>query len=92
MVRPSALTMPVVTVLDSPSGAPSATTGCPIRRSDEFPTEIECRSDFPLTRTTARSVDASRPVIVACAVVPSLNRTSSAPPITGKITWLLVRM
>ncbi len=43
--------MPLVTVLDSPRGAPSATTPWPMRRFEEFPIEIVGRPDWPLTRS-----------------------------------------
>src|SRR5690349_10701209 len=42
-VRSSALTMPDVTVLDKPSGAPSATTGWPTFNASDDPSGITLR-------------------------------------------------
>ncbi len=84
--------MPLVTVLDSPSGAPRATTGWPILRFEELPIAIVWRLDLS-TRMTARSVSGSRPTRVACAASPLSNTTSRAPPPSaGAITWLFVTM
>ena len=85
--------MPAVTVLDRPSGAPRATTGCPISTLLDEPNGIAGSEDFPSTCTTARSVGGSRPVMDAVAVDPSLKRTSMVPPLAARVTtWLLVRM
>jgi hypothetical protein len=93
MVRSSALTMPDVTVPERPSGAPSATTGWPTRTASDDPIAITFRSCGGSTRSTARSVCGSRPVMVAGTVAPSENTTLTDPPPTAaEITWLLVRM
>ena len=43
--------------------------------------------------STARSVSVSRPTMVAGALDPSANSTSTFPPSAATaITWLLVRM
>src|SRR5207302_1387470 len=93
MVRSSALTIPEVTVFDSPSGAPSATTGWPTTTSLEEPNGITGSDGCPSTLMTARSAFGSRPVMVAGVVWPSLNSTSTCPPSAAmETTWLLVRM
>ena len=85
-VRPSALTTPVVTVLESPSGAPSATTGCPTCSVDESPGWMT-GSDDAVTFTTAMSARSDRPTRVAGCVDPSLKSTTiSAPSAAGAIT------
>ena len=85
--------MPDVTVPDSPSGAPSATTGWPPRTPSDDPIAITFSSCGGSTRSTARSVCGSRPVMVAGTVAPSENTTLTDPPPTAaEITWLLVRM
>src|SRR5215472_16586585 len=92
MVRPRALTMPLVTVDDRPSGAPSTTTGWPTSSVPDSPIGIAGR---PVSSTliTAMSVSASRPTSFAAAVLPSPNSTLSVPPLAaGAITWLLVTM
>src|SRR3954470_21695431 len=91
--RSRALTIPEVTVLARPSGAPSATTGWPTCRPAEDPTPITGKffaaSD---ALTTARSVLGSRPTMVAPEVWPSLYRTDTVPPeAAGEMTWSLVR-
>ena len=93
-VRSRALTMPDVTVPDSPSGAPMATTGWPTFTDDDDPREITLGWWEVCTLSTARSVSGSRPVIVAGAVCPSANSTSTEPPLVAatEMTWLLVRM
>ena len=93
MVRSSALTMPEVTVPDSPSGAPSATTGWPTRTASDDADRDHLQVARRLTWSTARSVWGSRPVMVAGTVAPSENTTLTDPPPTAaEITWLLVRM
>src|SRR5215469_4193160 len=92
MVRPRALTIPLVTVEDRPSGAPSATTGWPTSSVFESPI-VTAGRPVSSTLITAMSVSASRPTSVAAAALPSLNSTLSVPPLAaGAITWLLVRM
>ncbi len=64
--RLSALTMPVVTVPDRPSGLPMAMTGWPTTTCDESPMDIGTRSlGGLLSSRTARSVDGSVPTIFA---------------------------
>src|SRR6478735_1764565 len=90
--RLSALTMPLVTVLSRPSGAPTATTGSPTTTEAELPSG---RTGRPVrfTRTTARSYDASRPTMVAGSWEPSENSTRMLPVAAAEdTTWLLVRM
>jgi hypothetical protein len=78
-VRPRALTIPVVTVLDSPSGAPSAMTGWPTDNRAEEPISMVCSDRATSTFRTARSVSGSRPVIRAGTVTPSSNTTPTCP-------------
>src|SRR5499426_1830992 len=92
-VRSSALTIPDVTVPESPSGAPIATTGWPTRRDDDVPSEITFGSRGVSTLSTARSVCGSRPVIVAGTLWPSANSTTTDPPLAAiEMTWLFVKM
>ena len=92
-VRSSAATMPAVTVLDRPSGAPSATTGCPTRTSSELPRGIGVTWWSVSTSSTARSVSGSRPTIVAGTVTESSNWTSTSPSgAATEITWSFVMM
>ena len=77
--------MPDVTVPDKPSGAPIATTGWPTCTDDDEPSEITLSWREVWTLSTARSVCGSRPVIVAAAVSPSENCTSTEPPLTAAI-------
>ena len=83
-------TMPEVTVADSPSGQPMATTGWPTDRSAELPSTAGVRPETPSALITARSSVAVVPTTVADAVVPSLNRTSRV--VAPSTTWLLVRI
>src|SRR6478735_487388 len=93
MSRPSALMMPAVTEPSNPSGAPSATTGCPTSNPSESPSVITGSGSVVSTFRTARSNCGERPVIVACLLVPSLNRMSMRPPpAPDAMTWSLVRM
>ena len=90
MWRFNALTIPLVTVPDSPSGAPRATTGCPTTRTSRrarVSTGRPVRSTF----NRARSVIGSVPIRVAGSRSPSLNSTSIVPELTASaITWSLV--
>jgi hypothetical protein len=91
--RSSALTIPVVTVLVSPRGEPSATTGSPTWRFSDFPSVIAGRSVASFALITARSVSGSLPTIVASEVSPSVRRIETVPPFAATLmTWLLVRM
>src|ERR1700753_1823672 len=69
--RLSALTIPVVTVPDRPSGEPTAITGWPTCRLADDPMLIGVRPDMFCTRTTAMSVVGSVPTTVNSAVRPS---------------------
>ena len=63
--------MPDVTVPDSPSGAPIATTGSPTWTDADEPSAMTLSVvGSAATLSTARSVCGSRPVIVAGADVP----------------------
>src|SRR5215469_180853 len=83
MVRLRALMMPDVTVPDNPSGAPTTTTGWPTTADADEPSWITLRLCGGWTLMTARSVCGSLPVIVAGAVVPSENSTSTEPPVAA---------
>ena len=64
--RLSAETIPVVTVLDRPRGAPIAMTGAPTVRCEDEPKRATVRSEGGLTsRMTARSVVRSWPTTSA---------------------------
>ncbi len=78
--RLSALTIPVVTVLVSPSGDPSATTGWPTWSESDSPRVMGRRSEAASDLITARSVSGSLPTIVAPAFLPSVRRIESVPP------------
>jgi hypothetical protein len=85
--------MPDVTVPESPSGAPIATTGWPTFTDDDDPSEITLSWREVCTLSTARSVCGSRPVIVAGTDCPSENSTSTEPPLAAiEMTWLFVKM
>jgi hypothetical protein len=85
--------MPDVTVLDRPSGAPSTTTPSPTSTEFDDPSDIGCGDCDVLTFRTARSVCGSRPTMVAGAVAPSENSTSTEPPLAAiAMTWLFVMM
>src|SRR5262245_27940608 len=92
-VRSRALTIPDVTVPERPRGAPIATTGWPTLRDNDDPSEITFGSRDISTLSTARSVCGSRPVIVAGALWPSANSTTTDPPLAAiEMTWLFVKM
>ena len=86
--------MPDVTVPESPSGAPIATTGWPTCRDADVLSAMTLSLPGFWTLSTARSVCGSRPVIVAGLLFPSENCTSTEPPSVAamEMTWLLVRM
>ena len=92
-VRASALTMPLVTLLDSPSGAPTTTTGWPTWRSAEDPSAMTWGDWASGALITARSVNGSRPTKVAGTRWPSLSITSMLAPLAAfSTTWLFVSM
>ena len=88
-LRPSALTMPLVTVWPTPKGLPIASTWSPTCKASEFPMTITGSLSRPIF-STARSVSGSVPITLATVRRLSLRMTSisSAP----SITWLFVRM
>ena len=93
MVRSSALMMPEVTVPDKPKGAPITTAAWPTFTDEDVPMAMTWSLREVSTLSTARSVCGSRPVIVAGAVCPSENCTSTEPPLAAiAMTWLFVRM
>ena len=58
------LTMPLVTVSDRPSGAPTATTVWPTLSEDDLAKVAGVRLSSPSTLITARSSEVSRPTIL----------------------------
>ena len=87
--RPTALTIPMVTVWPTLNGSPIASTTSPTRVASDWPNVIGVR---PVTemRTTARSVSGSLPTTLPVVTRPSASVTwISATPST---TWSLVRM
>ena len=88
-LRPSALTMPLVTVWPTPNGLPIASTLSPTSSWSELPSTIT-GSLSSVIFSTARSVSGSVPITLAWVRRLSLSITSiSSAPST---TWLLVRM
>ena len=93
MVRSRALMIPEVTVPDNPSGAPITTFASPTWTEEDEPIAMTGSVRETSALSTARSVCGSRPVIVAGALCPSENWTSTDPPLAATaMTWLLVRM
>ena len=91
--RFSALTTPVVVVLDRPSGFPIAITGSPTLTCEESAKVAGTRSRGGCwTARTARSVEGSVPTIVALYVRPSWRTTEivAPEPAPAATTWLLV--
>ena len=86
-VRPSAETMPEVTVWPRPNGSPTATTKSPTRSFDESATGSAVSFSAGIC-STAISESGSVPSTFALTVRPSATVTemSSAP----STTWLLV--
>ena len=82
-VRPSAETMPLVTLWLKPNGLPIASTTSPTRRLSEEAKAMAGRLSRS-TRSTARSVSGSLPTSFASNFLPSANVTSisSAPSTT----------
>ncbi len=89
MSRPLADTMPAVTVPPRPNGLPIATTHSPGLTDAESPSSMNGNFRSPASSfSTARSVRASRPMILAASSVPSSSVTvTDFAPFT---TWLLV--
>mmetsp|Transcript_49226 Transcript_49226/g.162990 ORF Transcript_49226/g.162990 Transcript_49226/m.162990 type:complete len:288 (-) Transcript_49226:98-961(-) len=93
-VRSMADTMPKETELVSPSGAPSATTNSPGRRSDDEPSSAAGSAAWWFTRTTAMSEMASEcSTTPRSRVTPSERVTVTVPPraAASRTTWQLVR-
>ena len=86
-LRPSALTIPEVTVWPTPNGLPIASTTSPTWSASVSP-KVIAGSRSRLIFSTATSVSGSAPTTLARALRPSASSTSisSAP----SITWLLV--
>jgi len=78
MLRPSALTMPAVTVCSKPSGLPMATAISPRRSSAERPNGRGASEprDMASMHSTARSVSGSSPTDRASNSRPSLSDTT----------------
>ncbi|MNT39669.1 hypothetical protein D3C72_1759370 [compost metagenome] len=88
-LRPSAETMPLVTVWPTPKGLPMASTWSPTSSSSELPSTITGSLSSSIL-STARSVSGSVPITLPRAWRLSFRVTSiSSAPST---TWLLVRM
>ena len=87
--RPSAETMPEVTVWPKPKGLPIASTMSPTRSVSEEPKVVAGRS-VASTCSTARSVSGSLPTTLASSFLPSESDTSISS--AASTTWLLVRM
>lgn len=89
-VRPSAETMPLVTLPDNPSGLPIASTIWPTASRAESPNVAGVSGAF-LTRTTARSFAENSPTSVARSGLLELGvvTCSRRAPAT---TWSLVTM
>jgi hypothetical protein len=87
--RPSALTMPEVTVWRRPKGLPMATTKSPTCSWSESAIGRACRLSA-LICSTATSVSGSLPTILA-----TISRSSASLTVTlvaSATTWLLVMM
>ncbi len=91
IVRPSALTMPAVTVCWNPYGLPMATAIWPTR-TPALSASRTCGSGSVAgsTRITARSVSGSVPTTRAGSARASCSVTSSSR--APRTTWLFVRM
>ena len=87
-LRPSAETMPMVTVWPTPKGLPIASTTSPTARLSAAGKVIAGSTSAPSMRSTARSVSGSRPTRRAANLRPSLSATSIASAVS--MTWLLV--
>ena len=87
LLRPVALTIPMVTVWPTPNGFPIASTMSPTRMVSECPSVMTGKSARFIFKT-ATSVSGSEPMTLASAVRPSLKETwiASAP----LMTWWLV--
>ena len=88
-LRPSADTMPLVTVCPTPKGFPMANTMSPTWTCSELFITIT-GSLSKLTLSTAKSVSGSVPMILACVWRPSLSITKISS--AASTTWLFVSM
>ncbi len=88
-LRPTALTMPAVTVEESWKGLPHASTHSPTSRWSELPSSAAVMF-FASILITATSLFSSRPMSSALKVRPSSSTTSSSSALAT--TWLFVRM
>ena len=86
-VRPSAETMPLVTVWLKPNGLPIASTTSPTRSVSDEPKVMAGRFSES-TRSTARSVSGSLPTSFARSFLPSASVTSISS--AASTTWWLV--
>ena len=84
--RPSADTMPAVTLPAKPSGLPSATTSCPTRNRAASPRGTGAGTS-PRARNTARSDSGSRPTTSASTSVPSAKRRWPVPRPRRRVHW-----
>ena len=87
-LRPSAETMPIVTVCPTPKGLPIASTTSPTARLSVAEKVIAGSTASLAMRSTARSVSGSRPISFAANLRPSLSAISIASAVS--MTWLLV--
>ena len=88
-LRPTADTMPMVTVWPTPNGLPMASTTSPARSPSSLPKVIAGR-DSVVTCSTAISVSGSLPTTRALNFLPSAVATSISS--AASMTWWLVRM
>ena len=90
MLRPRAETMPAETEPPRPNGLPIAITQSPGRILSESPkgTAFSGRSAVGFTRSRARSIFESLPMISAFSLVPSLRMTWMS--LASPMTWLFV--
>src|SRR3954452_2878205 len=89
--RFSALTTPVVVVLDRPSGFPIAMTGSPTFSCEESANVAGTRSRGGCWMArSARSGEGRVPTIVSLYVRPSARTTEMVAPEPAATTWLLV--
>ena len=83
-VRPSADTMPPVTVCPTPNGLPIASTTSPTCSASDEP-KLIAASASAFTRSTARSVSGSFPTTLASSLLPSASATSIS--LAASTTW-----
>ena len=86
-LRPSAETMPLVTVWPTPNGLPMASTWSPTCSASELPS-VMAGSLSSVIFSTARSLSGSVPITLAVVRRASGSTTSMAS--APSTTWLLV--